>query len=227
MSVVRLRLAVFDCDGTLVDSQNAIVAAMAYACERCGVPAPAAEAVRRVVGLPLREAIARVTPDCDDAEHDRLTEQYRAAFTDIRRAGADFEPLYPGARQAIESLSEAGFLLGIATGKSRRGLLGTLDRHGLGASFVTLKTADDGPGKPNPDILLAAMAECGVVPADTVMIGDTSYDMQMARAAGASALGVAWGYHAPADLLRSGAHHVAAHYGEVGPLVTEMLGDGR
>jgi phosphoglycolate phosphatase len=227
MPAGELRLAVFDCDGTLVDSQNAIVAAMGYACERCGVPVPAAEAVRRVVGLPLREAIARVTPDSDGAEHDRLTEHFRVAFTDIRRSGADFEPLYPGAREAIEALAGAGFLLGIATGKSRRGLVATLERHGLSGSFVTLKTVDDGPGKPRPDILLAAMAESGVRPDRTVMIGDTSYDMLMARAAGARALGVAWGYHAPAELLASGAERVAERYDQVGSLVADLLGNGR
>ena len=213
----------FDCDGTLVDSQNAIVSAMHHACERCGVPAPMAEAVRRVIGLPLREAIARIVPDCTDLEHDRITEYYRLAFTEIRLSGGDFDPLFPGAREAIDTLAAAGLLLGVATGKSRRGLLATLERHGLSDCFVTLKTVDDGPGKPNPDILLAAMAETGVDPGDTVMIGDTSYDMIMARRAGAYAVGVAWGYHAPEELIAHGAHEIARSYDQVGSLVDRLL----
>ncbi|MSO75974.1 MAG: HAD family hydrolase [Alphaproteobacteria bacterium] len=203
------RLAMFDCDGTLVDSQQAIVAAMVAACAAFDLPVPSTTSILRVVGLPIEAGLAALLPEHGPRMHGRVIDFFRARARERHglREQSD-EPLYPGVVAVLEALGEAGVLLGIATGKPRRGLLATLDRHTLGHHFVTLKTADDGPGKPNPDILLAAMAEVGVAAENTVMIGDTSFDMAMARSAGTHALGVAWGYHPSDELVAAGASHV-------------------
>ena len=203
------RLIVFDCDGTLVDSQHAITAAMASAWGACGLdPAPGIAAVRRIVGLPLAQAIAILHPTGTPDVLEAMVEAYKAAFFAQRQRPDHDEPLYPGVRETLDGLRSAGYLLAVATGKSRRGLLATLDRHGLLQHFAILKTADDGPGKPAPDILLDAMSALGVSASDTVMVGDTVFDIAMARAAGTYALGVDWGYHAPEDLMDAGAHAV-------------------
>ncbi len=218
----RLRLAVFDLDGTLVDSLHIIVEAMTNACELHGLPPLPSEQVRRIVGLPLLEAIAILLPGEDASRHGDLAQSYRGAFHDLRQ-GPDFEePLYPGALSALDALESAGFLLGIATGKSHRGLVKTLESHELESRFVTLQTADQGPGKPAPHMLHRALAEAGADTVDSVMIGDTVFDMEMARAAGVPAIGVAWGYHESGDLLDSGAALVVEHFDDV-PAAAESL----
>jgi len=205
----RFRLIVFDFDGTLVDSLQFIVTAMSRAFEDQGFEAPAPAAVRRIVGLRLEEAAARLLPDSSDTDTaERVAGAYRAAFQDMRARNLIDEPLYPGVRETLTLLNRPEVCLGIATGKSRRGLISSLERHDLSELFVTLKTSDDGPGKPHPEILLRAMADVGAEPEETVVIGDTSYDMEMAGNAGVSALGVAWGYHGAEELRASGAAHV-------------------
>lgn len=219
---LRLRLAVFDCDGTLVDSQRMIVAAMAAAWRACGIEPPAARAVRRVVGLPLAEAVAKLLPQGTPKDVEKLSRHYRAAFFELSEHPDRQEILYPGVRDVLDALEERNYLLGIATGKSRRGLDATLARHGLSGRFVTLQTGDQGPGKPNPDMLLRAMAETGAGADGTVMIGDTSFDMLMARSAGAVAIGVSWGYHDPRELLQAGAQLVIESFEEL-PSVLDSL----
>jgi len=208
----RLRLAVFDCDGTLVDSQSMIQACMAAAFAGERLPAPAADAVRHLVGLPLAHCVARLAPDQDAASVARMVAGYKEAFYALRRQDDGHEPLYPGCVAALDALAARGWLLGIATGKGRRGLDAVLERHALQGRFVTLQTGDTGPGKPHPAMLERALAATGVAAGDAVMIGDTSYDMQMARAAGTRALGVVWGYHAPADLHAAGAGALALDF---------------
>lgn len=205
-----VRLAVFDCDGTLVDSQHSIVASVHAACSVHGLPLPAADAVRRIVGLPLMEGIARLWPDASADEHTTMVGFYRQHFAELRAAGGIHEPLYPGVLEALASLEESGWLLGVATGKSLKGLHASLDGHGLQRRFSTVQTADSAPGKPNPGMLLQAMAEVGAAPHTTVMIGDTTFDMEMARNAGTRAVGVAWGYHQAEELLDAGAEAVVA-----------------
>ena len=218
-----LKLAVFDCDGTLVDSQHSIVSAMHAAFDALGLERPGAEAVRRVVGLPLTPAIALLAPGVDGAVHDSLTEGYKDAFGRLRRQGEVADPLYPGARDAIAELQDAGWILGIATGKSRRGLLMTLEQHGLTGRFVTLQTSDTGPGKPHPDMLFRAMAETGAEAPLTVMIGDTTFDMEMARSAGTLVIGVSWGYHEVDELRGAGAHMIIDDYGALAKTAETLM----
>ena len=210
------RLAIFDCDGTLVDSQASICLAMEQCFEGQKLALPSREAIRRIVGLSLVEAIARLHPHAEADLHETMAEAYKQAYFALRSAGQiEDEPLYDGILDAIETLDARGWLLGVATGKSDRGLIRVLEHHGLRHRFVTLQTADRHPSKPHPSMVETAMAEAGAAPATTVVIGDTSFDMAMARAAGAHAVGVAWGYHTRHELLGAGARHVLEHAREL------------
>lgn len=210
-----LKLAVFDCDGTLVDSQHSIVSAMHGACDAHDVDRLDAYEIRRVVGLPLFDAIARLFPHLSEQTCEEMMESYKDSFFESRQKGEVEEPLYPGTKDCISFLDGAGWLLGVATGKSRRGLLATLERHDLLAPFITLKTADLTLGKPHPDMLLEAMAETGTRAENTIMIGDTTFDMEMAKNAKTRAIGVSWGYHEVEELMDSGAEKVVHSYQEL------------
>jgi len=200
------RLAVFDCDGTLVDSQANICRAAVLAFDAAGLPPPPPAAVRRIVGLSLVEAMRALAPDLDDRVHRRLAADYKDAFATLRGTGAlDPEPLFDGVAEALDLLLARGWLLGVATGKSDRGLAHILAHHGIADRFVTLQTADRHPSKPDPSMLHAALAQAGALADRAAMIGDTSFDMAAARAAGMAAIGVAWGYHAPHELAAAGA----------------------
>lgn len=219
-----LRLAVFDCDGTIVDSEKSIVDCMHAAFAIHGFAPPMAEDVRRMVGLPLLDAVARLVPDARTDTHEHLRTAYIDAFAGLRRSGSVHEPLYAGAVDALDAFDAAGYLLGVATGKAHKGLVNTLATHGLQDRFVTLQTADRARGKPHPEMLLNAMNETGARVCDTVMIGDTTYDMEMARNAGTLAIGVAWGYHERKDLEAAGAHVVVDAYTELFSVVDAALG---
>lgn len=201
------RLAIFDCDGTLVDSIAPIAAAMSVAFVEAGLPAPSRAAVREIVGLSVPQAVAALAPAADA---DAIAATYKTAFRDARAAGRVEEPLYDGIVAVLDAFAAAGWLLGIATGKSDRGLAHCLATHGLADRFVTLQTADRHPSKPHPAMLAAALGDTDATASISVMIGDTAFDMAMARAAGVRAIGVGWGYHAPARLRDAGAACVCA-----------------
>lgn len=209
------RLVLFDCDGTMIDSQHDIVEAMVRAFDAVKLEPPSRALTLSVIGLSLPHAMARLVPHADDAFHLHLAETYREAFRAMRQAGGVREPLYDGIRELIETLREAGWLLGVATGKSDRGLIHALEIHGLRDRFVTLQTADRHPSKPHPGMALAAMAEAGVEADSTVMIGDTSFDIEMAHNAGIRSIGVTWGYHSAEELRDAGAHAVAVDMTEL------------
>lgn len=209
------RLAIFDCDGTLVDGQHNICVAMEACFAEAGLEPPARERTRRVVGLSLAEAMRELLPDEDAERHLDLAEAYKRAYRAMRAGRLADEPLYDGIIELLDALEAEGWLLGIATGKSGRGVELCLACHGLAGRFATVQTADRHPSKPHPSMVERAMAEAGAEPEATWMIGDTSYDMAMARSAGVTALGVGWGYHAPDELLRAGAHHIADRPAEI------------
>jgi phosphoglycolate phosphatase len=198
-------LIVCDCDGTLVDSQHLIIDAMNAAFETQGLPRPMPDAVRHIVGLSLAEAIGQLVPGISQAECAMLVDGYKQAFRTMRQHPLFHEPLFDGARETLQELERRGHRLAVATGKSDRGLASVLDHHGLGGLFTSLQTADRHPSKPHPGMIEAAMRETGSAPHQTLMVGDTSYDMGMARAAGVRAIGVAWGYHAVPLLEQAGA----------------------
>ena len=209
-----LRLVIFDVDGTLIDSQDYILAAMTRAFATAGLPAPAAQATLGIVGLSLPEAMDVLIPDLAATDRDRLVQLYKDSFRAIREesGGEAHSPFYPGARAALDRLDSAGYLMSIATGKARRGLNHMLDSHGLAPLFVGTQTADDAPSKPHPGMVLNCLAATGVEACDAVVVGDTEYDMAMARAAGVRALGVGWGYHPEDRLARGGAERILADF---------------
>jgi len=214
-----VKLVIFDCDGTLVDGQHLILDSMQTASKYCNIAYPGDEAVRQIVGLSLLEAISLVYPGENDKIHRQLQEAFITRFQEIRRLEQDHEPLFDGVVEALIRLNDEGYLLGVATGKSRRGLEMTLKNHDLGQYFVTLNTADDGPGKPHPSMVDNAMKDVGAVPENTAMIGDTSYDMLMAKAANVKAIGVDWGYHSFETLEQSGADHVLDHISKIHQII--------
>lgn len=206
-----IRLAVFDCDGTLVDSQANICRAMEACFAEHRLDPPGRDAIRRIVGLSLIPAIALLVPQAEARQHEAMADAYKRAFWAMRSdRSLDPEPLFDGVAEAIAALHDMGWLLGVATGKSDRGLGHILDHHGLTHRFVTLQTADRHPSKPHPAMLEAAIAEAGAKPETTAMIGDTSFDIEMAVAAGAHPIGVAWGYHDRSELHAAGARDVAS-----------------
>lgn len=219
------RLAIFDCDGTLVDSGGTIHRALTLSLAAHGHPVPPRRDARRVIGLSLVEAMARLVPRAEPDEHDRLAQTYRATFQELRAGGEVDEPLFDGIGDLLDTLEADGWRLAIATGKSDRGLAHCLECHGLAGRFVSRQTADRHPSKPHPSMALAAMAEAGAEPRSTVMIGDTGWDMAMAHAAGVGALGVAWGYQDERELLREGAQAVARSPAEVPGLARQSLRD--
>jgi phosphoglycolate phosphatase len=216
-------LIMFDCDGTLVDAQAGIIQGVVEAFAAAGLPAPADEAIRRGVGLSLAAAFERLLPEADPDLVARLSALYRDAFVALRQRPAFAEPLYPGTVELLDRLGAAGCVLGIATGKGRRGLRHSLDRHGLLDRFTVLQTSDDAAGKPAPDMLLNAMAATGIGRDRTVMVGDTTFDMLMAGAARVPAVGVSWGYHAPAELLAAGAGRVLDRFADLVPHAAELF----
>ena len=197
-----MRLVVFDCDGTLVDSQAVIVACAQSAFTANGLTPPAPGAIRRIVGLSLGPAMGVLLGRDDPDLSLRIAEAYRASFVARRRDGSVHEPLFPGTIEVLDALEGRGCLLGVATGKAMPGLLAVLRAHGLEGRFVTLQTADRHPSKPHPSMLEAAMRETGAGPNETAIVGDTTFDVEMGVAAGCRAIGVAWGNH-PADELRA------------------------
>lgn len=198
-----LRLILFDVDGTLVDSQASILGAMKDAFGQINQPEPSRQDVLSIVGLSLDRAMARLAPDLSNAEQDKLVAAYKDAYhkRSLKYGSAKLSPLYPGARAMLDQLSEIPEnLLGVATGKSKRGLDALLADHDLEKMFVTRQVADHHPSKPHPSMIETAMREAGVDRENTVMIGDTSFDMDMAKAAGVPGIGVSWGYHATSAL---------------------------
>ncbi|MEI2302094.1 HAD-IA family hydrolase [Ensifer sp. MJa1] len=206
-----MKLALFDCDGTLVDSGGLIHEVMARTFETFELQRPSAEATRGIIGLTLDIAIARLLgrEHVDDLAL-TMTAHYKSIFTDVRSEGDFQELLFPGIAEMMQMLSSRdALLIGAVTGKSRRGLTHIAATHGFDSIFFVSRTADDCPSKPHPAMVTECCSEAGIDAKDTVVIGDAIYDMQMAKAAGAAAIGVAWGYASVPDLIEAGADFVA------------------
>jgi phosphoglycolate phosphatase len=199
-----LRLVVFDMDGTIIDSQHEIVASAEHAFQTVGLAVPPRDEILSIVGLSLTDALAVLAPQLAPDEVEALAGHYRDSFVARRAAGGAeaIAPLYPGAVEAIQAISDAETLLGIATGKARRGLDHVLASHPIAHFFCTLQTADDHPSKPHPSMLLQALSDTGCDQGAAVMVGDTEFDIAMGRAAGVATIGVSWGYH-PRDRLHA------------------------
>jgi phosphoglycolate phosphatase len=225
---VALRLVVFDIDGTLVDSQALIFAGFVVAFAAVGRAAPERRAVMSQVGQSLPEAMRQAMPAATQVELDTAIAAYRAHYLEQRsRQGAAAVPLFSGARTAIEALAaRPEVLIGAATGLARRGLDHVLAVHGLDHHFVTRQSADGHPSKPAPSMLHAALAETGVDRERAVMVGDTTFDIEMAQNAGMAAIGVTWGNHPPEALHAAGAAEVIAEFAALIPALDRIWGQG-
>jgi len=207
-------LAVFDIDGTLVDSRASIHRAACEAARDIGLPEPDYDRVRQIVGLSLDHAMAVLEPRLDAPTLARFVAGFRASFQRMYDEGHE-EPLYPEATATLRRLHRDGWRLALATGQNRRGVARNLAREGWADMFLSSHCAEDGPGKPDPAMLHAAMAACDACPATTIMIGDTAHDIEMAINAGVLPLGVAWGFHTVEEQRAAGARHVARSFGEL------------
>jgi phosphoglycolate phosphatase len=219
-----MRLVIFDCDGTLIDSQHAIYGSMSLAFGSIGLPSPSRAEVLGVVGLSLPQALAVLAPGESEAVRHQIIDAYRNGFGGVRVQPDHQETLYDGISAAISALAaREDTVLGIATGKSKRGVARLLAQEKWQGHFVTIQTADDHPSKPHPSMILQAMVETGADPRQTVMIGDTTYDMEMALNAGVGAIGVSWGYHTGDRLRGAGAHSIITQGSELLDVIEQRL----
>ena len=217
-----MRLLIFDVDGTLVDSQDNIVESQRRTFLAHGLTPPDRRTSLSVVGLSLREAFTVLVGA--DGPVDSMAESYKSQFQAMRADSSREAPLFPGAAEAVARYgADPGFMLGVATGKSRRGVHHLFERMNWAPLFATVQTADDHPSKPAPDMILAALAETGAPAEDAFMIGDTTFDMAMARAAGVRAIGVSWGYHETAALAAAGAGTIISDFAELDALLGQSL----
>lgn len=221
-----MKLVIFDCDGTLVDSQHGIVEAMARAFRGVGLEPLPRERVLSIVGLSLPLAIERLLPKADPDLIADVTNRYRQAFFQLRQDPGHAEPMYDGIYELVHHLSAcADTLLGVATGKSVRGVTALFDRYDLHPHFVTIQTADSNPSKPHPAMIQTAIAEAGSDADKTLMIGDTTFDIDMANNAGVRSIGVAWGYHPRGHLERAGANVVVSDSRALHESIDLLMGD--
>lgn len=221
-----LALILLDLDGTLVDSRALIVQCMNVAAQQTGLPVPSEMATSRIIGLSLERAVAVLFSDAPDEMRVTLLESYRREALRLRADPNDPETLFPGAREMISELRGAGYLLGIATGKARRGVTHFCDRYNMKEWFDTIQTPDTNPSKPHPGMIESAIAETGVNRDRVVMVGDTSFDLEMARNAGVFGVGVGWGNHPVSDLEEAGAHHIVGHMQGLSQAIHTLL-EGR
>ncbi|WP_062016746.1 HAD-IA family hydrolase [Aureimonas sp. AU4] len=205
-----MKAILFDCDGTLADSFGLICETMQRCFAIAGLAVPERRAIEGIIGLSLDLAIHRLAPTVRQSDLPALVDIYRQEFHRARSDPAFRETLFEGVEPLLRRLaSQDDALVGMVTGKSRRGVANVVAAHGLEGIFLAVRTADDCPSKPHPAMVLECSSELGIDPAETVVVGDAIYDMQMANAAGARAIGVSWGACEPAVLTAAGAHEVA------------------
>lgn len=226
LSTSDLALVLLDLDGTLVDSRALIVQCMSVAARQTGMPVPTESAVGRIIGLSLDHAIAVLFADSTPENQTEVLEAYRIEALRLRAEPDDPEALFPGTRELVLDLREAGYILGIATGKARRGVTHFCDRYDMKGWFDTIQTPDTNPSKPHPGMIESALSETGVDRHRVVMVGDTSFDLEMARNAGVFGIGVAWGNHPVSDLEEAGAHHIVRHMEGLSQAIHTLLTEG-
>ena len=193
----RFELLVFDWDGTILDSTRAIVTSMQAACRDLGLPPPSDERARQVIGLGLAEALQVAAPDLPPANYPQMAERYRHHYLSCDQ---DLN-LFDGIPEFLADLQAQGFCLAVATGKSRRGLDRALMHSGLGKFFTASRCADESFSKPHPQMLHDLMERLLFSPGDTLMIGDTTHDLQMAKNADVAGVGVTYGAHTGEQLM--------------------------
>jgi phosphoglycolate phosphatase len=211
-----MKLAIFDVDGTLMDSQAMIVASLTAAFTTEQLPLPSRPEMLGIVGLSLVKAMAALRPEDEAVRHERLAQAYKEAFWSYRANRSFPELPFDGAFDLLRRLqARRDVLIGIATGKAQRGVRHIIDQFGLDGVFATIQTSDDAPSKPHPDMLLQAVREVGVDREDTVMIGDAVFDIEMAHAAGVKAIAVSWGFQSRAALEAAKPYAIVDDFNEL------------
>ena len=215
-------LVLLDVDGTLQDSEAMIVETARVAFVESGLAPPMRETILRTVGLSLPRMMEALSPGASDAVRTALVANYRLRFAKVVE-GAE-PPLFPGVAEGLDRLEAAGAVLGLATGKSARGVARFLEANGWTARFAAVQHADIAPSKPHPSMIRSALSETGIAAARCAMVGDTAFDLEMAQAAGVAGIGVAYGYHDPEVLRRAGADAVAESFGGAVDALLERFG---
>lgn len=211
---MTLKLAIWDMDGTIVDSRDVIQTAMVRSFEKLGLTPPAYDETRKTIGLGLHEACQILAPDYHDIAS--LAATYKESFVERRSEPGFKEPLYEGAVETLQRLSDEGWLIAMATGKSHQGIRAIFEMHPLSHYFDTIWCADDGPGKPHPFMCEEAMKAVGAEPHQSLIIGDAVHDITMGLNAGIHTLGVSWGFGTADELESVGAHEVHHDYASLG-----------
>ena len=222
----QISLVILDLDGTLVDSRALIVQIMQTASVASGLPEPSHNAVSEIIGLSLDHAFAALFPTADRELRENAIQAYRTEALKLRAEGRDSEDLFPGISKTISRLRDEGHILGIATGKARRGVDHFCQRFEMAGWFSTVQTPDTNPSKPHPGMIESAIAETGASIDRTIMVGDTTFDMEMAQNAGVTGIGVAWGNHPVEMLERAGAQHIVEVADDLPQLVAQVLKQG-
>ena len=217
-------LVMFDMDGTLLDTQALITEHMTATFRTMGLAEPTPEQSRRVIGLSLPVAMAHLADTDDDVLIAGLVDAYRSHYRASVLTDAGREGLFPGALEALQLLNARDdAVLGIATGKGLNGVHRLLALHGVSNYFTTLQTPDHNPSKPHPGMLETAMRETGIGPEQTVMIGDTTFDIDMGVAARCKTIGVTWGYHEPRELIASGASTMIDRFDQLDGAIRQLV----
>ncbi len=211
-----MKLVLFDCDGTLVDSAHVIHTCMCAAFDKHNFKPPTPEGTKSIIGLSLHEAMLHLLPVSSYDDLDQMVQDYKDSFFEIRQRENLLEPLYDGVEDLLKTLhARDDLILGVVTGKSRRGLKAILDGYGFAEYFYVLRTADDCPSKPHPAMVLECCDVAGIEPSDTFVIGDATFDIDMATNAGATSIGVNWGYSSVEALVECGANHIVKKPSEI------------
>ncbi|MEE2955199.1 MAG: HAD-IA family hydrolase [Pseudomonadota bacterium] len=216
------RLVAFDLDGTLLDSTEAIVMSVKECWKACGFVVPKTDRIRRIIGLPWEESICELIPGAGEKEFTQIRQFYQKFAKGEGNTNSQKQSLFPGVLEVLNSLKSAGFLMAIITSRNSNRLEKILENHGINNQFVTFKTTDHGPGKPDPFLMLQTLEETGVKKENAVMVGDTTFDILMAVSAGTTGIGVSWGVHKIDELLEAGAERVVEEIGVL-PEVIEYL----
>jgi len=212
----KLSLIIFDCDGTIVDSQATIIEIVKQTFITHNCKPPSHEKIRDGIGLELSKGLEKLLPNDHNVDVNLLCKTYRE-LSQVNRLNNNFQdPLYPNAKKVIVKLADTNFLLGIATGKSRSGLDFVLKNENIDDLFITKQTSDSAAGKPNPEMIYNSIRDTGVDISDVFMIGDTTYDMEMAKNAQVTGIGVSWGYHKKDALKNAGAKYIFDNFTELG-----------
>jgi phosphoglycolate phosphatase len=217
-----MRLVVFDLDGTLINSEALIIETVRESFGSIGQTIPTDDAIRSISGITARDAMGILAPGVDEARIDVILNAYRSTY--MQKAGLAREPLFEGALAALDRLqAQPETILAVATGKGHAGAITLLERHDIIGRFHSIQTPAHNRGKPDPQMIETAMKKAGIGREATVMIGDTSHDMKMARNAGVKALGVSWGYHTVAELESAGAHTVIHRMDDLVDTIDQLL----